>query len=248
VSRPTPAAGVKVAVLVCALIGPSLVLVSGSQARDHGRAASAAPAQLVHSAVRDAVARGSVHLVESVRLSATVKGTISGDIAAHDGQQAFRLSGVGDMRVEVVGGIAYVTGSRQALVDVGGLSAALAAKAAAHWVSISPSNGAYATVAGGVTLSSALSEFMPQGALKELAPSSVDGQAVLGIRGAAGNGAGTKGETITVYVSRSSKPLPVRVVFGVSGGAVAVGTVDLSRWGGPVSIKAPSGALPIDSP
>lgn len=233
----------RVVVLVCALIAASLVLVSGSQARDFGRAASVAPAQLVQSAVGDAVARGSVHLVESVRLSASVKGTISGDMAAHDGQQDFRISGVGDMRVELVGGIAYVTGSKQALVDIAGLSAAVAAKAGTHWVSVPPSSGGYAMIAGGVTLSSALSEFTPRGALKALGSSSIDGQAVLGIRGAAG----PKGETVTMYVSRSNKPLPVRVVFAVSSGAIAVGTIDLSRWNEPLSIKAPSGALPIDS-
>jgi hypothetical protein len=171
VSRPAPTAGVRVALLVCALIGPSLLLVSGSQARQSGRVASLAAAQLVQSAVRDAAARGSVHLVESVRVSASVNGTISGDVAEHAGQQDFRIAGVGDMRVEVVGGIAYVSGSKQGLgkqglVNISGLSAAVAAKADTHWVSIPPSNRAYAMTAGGVTLSSALSEFTPQGRCK----------------------------------------------------------------------------------
>jgi hypothetical protein len=67
----------------------------------------------------------------------------------------------------------------------------------------------------------------------------VAGQPVIGIQDKSASG------TATLYVSHSNKPLPVELDERNDQGGTA--TLQLSQWGERISVKAPSGAIPIAS-
>ena len=223
-----------------ALAAP-LALAARSRADGSARAAAAGAGALVHSAVNDANARGSVHVSETVR-AATKAATSANDVAASEGQQVIHLSGAtGEAQVALVSGTAYFTASEPMLVAYFGFPATVAVTIHGRWISVPQSNSAYAAIADGVTISSTLRELIPQGSLKPTGSSSVDGVAVTGIRGTVASTASSPAGTATVYVSRSAKPLPVRVDYSDSRGDTVTAT--FSRWGERIAIKAPTATI-----
>lgn len=227
-----------------ALAAP-LALAAGSRADGSARAAAAGASALVQSAVSDANADGSVHVDETVR-AATKAATSSNDVAASEGQQVIHLSGAaGEAQVALVGGTAYFTGSEPMLVAYFGFPATVAVTIHGRWISVPQSNSAYAAVAAGVTISSTLRELIPQVSLKFAGSGSVNGVAVTEIRGTVKSTASSPAGTAIVYVSRSAKPLPVRVDFRDSQGDTV--TAAFSRWGEHIAIKAPTGTISIAS-
>lgn len=209
-----------------------------------GAQATQAPsaAQLLHTALSDANARGSVHEVESEK-SSKVSGTLSADVSTHEGRQDITHSGGEQAHVLVVGGTAYFSGNQAALIHYFGLPAAVALKVGTRWVSVPSSSSGYSVVAAGTTLSSALGSFAIPGHLTQTAPTKVDGQPVVGIHGKGSiGGSASASLSVTVYVSRTSTPLPVRASYTYStGGSV---TLDLSGWGERLALHAPSNVIP----
>jgi hypothetical protein len=212
---------------------------SGAQASTKGSAASA----LLNTALRNALARKSVHEVETEK-APKVSDSVVTDAGTNQGRQQITHSGGEKGQVVVVGGTAYFSGNQAALTHYFGLPAAVASKVGARWVSVPASSSGYSAVAGGTSLSAVLGSFDVPGQLKETAPTQVDGQPAVGITGKGPvTGSTTASVSAIIYVTRASTPLPVRAVYTFStGGSV---TLDLSGWGEHLALKAPANVIPV---
>ena len=224
----------------------SAFLIGAAFAGESSAAGDSAATRLLASALQDASAKGSVHEV-GVAVSGRQKVTIVDDIATHEGRQDVNHYGNEQAQVLVVNGTAYLSGNRAALTGYFGFTASAAHKIGTRWVSVPRANRNYAELSVGLTLASALSQLAPPAPLSETAPTTIDGQSVIGIRGTPPKQAGAVASSI-LYVSRSPHPLPVRLSVSVTTNASTVSsTVDLSVWGEHVSVTPPSDVVPMSS-
>jgi hypothetical protein len=204
-----------------------------------------AAAQLLHAALADATARGSVHQTVT-EISGGKTLTFSDDVAATEGRQQITISGGARAGVLVFAGVAYISGNQTALVDYFGFPASVARQLGDRWMSIPSSSSDYSTLAAAATLASALTEITPVGPLTETAPTQMDGESVVGISGRAPSLYGQPG-TLTTYVTRSSRPLPVQVTASLkANGHTPAGhtTSSLTDWGEHLVLRPPPNAIP----
>lgn len=196
-------------------------------------------------ALNDALARNSVHEAESLK-SSTTSGTISADIGKAEGSQNISHSDGARAHVLVIGGTAYVSGNQAALIHYYGFPAAIAKKVGSNWVSAPSSSSGYAVITAGVTLSSAIDVLAIPGHVSETSATKIAGQSAIGIQNKS-VATGSKGVkvAVTMYVSQTSKPLPIRVTFDYSNGASTV--VSFSGWDEPLALKAPAHVIPVAS-
>jgi hypothetical protein len=232
------ASGVMAAAAVA--LTATLGLAGGAQATQAPTAGA-----LMKLALNDALARSSVHETESQK-SSTVSGTTSADIGKAEGRQDISHSDGARAHVLVIGGTAFVSGNQTALTRYYGFPAAIAKKVGSNWVSAPSSSSGYAVITAGVTLSSAIDVLAIPGHLTETSATKINGQSAIGIQNKAVS-TGSKGVTVavTMYVSQTSKPLPIRVTFDYSNGASTV--VAFSGWDEPLALKAPAHAIPVAS-
>lgn len=198
--------------------------------------------RLLQAALHDARVRGSVREVEHVsgRAPAT---SLTDNVADQAGAQRIVLRSGAAARVLITDDTGYIAADETTLHTYFGFSAAAAHAANDHWVGVPSSATIYASVEDDATLAAVLRDFRLRGHLTELAPSTIRGRKVIGILGTAslpgvdaGNASGT------VYVSQSSRPLPVAATFVVSG---ETARVTLSHWGEHLSLTAPVNAIPL---
>jgi hypothetical protein len=218
--------------LSCAALA---LLLSGAGAH---AAQTLSASQLLNAALRDARARGSAHEVEQW-LTSKASGTYSDDVGLSEGRQQIQISGGVRAHTLILDGTAYTSGNQAAFVQFFGFPAAVARTIGTRWVSTPRSDTAYATVARDATLPSALADVTPSGHLTETADqrSWVGAIAITGANSLFGPG------TFTLYVSRSSTPLPLGATF--SGTKVMTATFVFSDWGEALALKAPANAIPI---
>ena len=235
------------ALLAAVIVVASLSNAPGAGADGNDARAAQAPsaAALLRAAVRDALAQSSVHEVEA-ESSPLISGTLTADVGPKQGRQTLTHSGGERGAVIVVGGSAYFSGNQAALINYFGLPSAVARGVGTRWVAVPASTAGYAVVADGATLPSVLGSFDVSGHLTLTAPTTVDGQSVVGIHGtsaAAGLAASTATVTVTIYVTRSHAPLPVRADYSFSTGGHA--TLTLSDWGEHLVVMGPAYAIPV---
>lgn len=228
------------ATVVAALSILAVGVGSGAQAT-----AGSAAAQLLHTALHDALTHKSVHQVETEK-TPQFSNNVSTDAGTNQGREQIAHSGGEQAQVVVVGGTAYFSGNQAALIHYFGLPAALARKVGTRWVSVPSSSSGYTVVAGGTSLPAVLGAFAIPGLLTETAPTVVDGQSVVGIKSkgpATGSTSPAVVASAIVYVTRSHTPLPLRAVYSFSKGGSA--TLDLSRWDEHLALKAPTNVIPV---
>lgn len=230
----------------------SLVLVAslaagcsgGSAPQPPGRSGLAAlsPQQILSRADAAAKAAGSVHFA-STSNEGSGSLVFSDDSAAGGGRQDITMSDGGRMTVLLVSGIGYVNGNATALSGFLGLPASTSAQLAGQWISFTSGSPGYQQVVGGVTTGSVLSEISPVGTLTKTIRRTVDGQPVVGVTGPAPASAQLpKGSKITLYVAATGRPLPVSCLEGTG---KSLTSITLTHWGEPVSVAAPSHAIPV---
>jgi hypothetical protein len=139
--------------------------------------------------------------------------------------------------VLVVANTAYVRADRFALVNYFGFSASAAARDAGRWLKIPSTSPRYPAVSEAVRLNSMLAELALSKPLRQLSPSTVAGQRVIGLR----NSSVSSGHRVTrtLYVHAGGMRLPV--AESTQGGGSQTAVV-LSRWNEPVRVSAPRGA------
>jgi hypothetical protein len=186
------------ALLACAVSGIALC-ACGSQAPT---TSPLSPAQVLHTALSDATATGSVHELESTENSGKTK-TFSDDVATQAGRQDITPAPRQRALVLVVRGVAYFSGDQAVLAHYFGLSPSAARAVGTRWVSIPSSSRGCAVGAYNATLPTVLDGLSLTGPLTETAPSTVSGESVVGIQGHVSlPGAPPDSVATTVFVSR----------------------------------------------
>jgi hypothetical protein len=229
-------------VILLATAGTSLLQTTPARAGQPHRAA-----QLLSQALADARAEGSFHVVMTGAGGGS-HGTLTDDVGTDSGRQHITASTGTVANVEVVDGHAYFTGNHVALLKYFGLPSRVVAALGSRWVSLSPSDSGYKTIADDVTMRTALSGLGPVGDLSEGHQTTIDGQAVVGISGKApGMTAGATGEE-TAYVTDTSHPLPVVISSAVTQRPHqrVSNTIRFSDWGEHLAISAPADSISID--
>jgi len=225
---------------VGALAAGGLLLVLTGTSRASGGPTAA---QLLKTALADATARGSVH-ESTVEVSGSRRVTLSDDVAVDAGRQNITVSGGISAHVLVIGETAYISGNQPALITYFGFPSADATVIGDQWVSVASTNPDYANVASDATLPSALADLIPHGELTELDATKVDGESVVGLRAALPPSFKAKG-TMTIYITRSSHPLPVSAsLIARRAGMTATSMSTLRDWGEAVSVKRPTDPIP----
>jgi hypothetical protein len=197
---------------------------------------------LLAEALRDAGLQGWAHIVVSSTNGSTAV-VVTGDAGPNEGQQTLS-EGTQSATVIYLDKVAYVhadsVGLAQATLGDGPIGTA----AVGRWVSLTSSEPRFGAVARGVTLSSALSEFLDwPNQLAMGNPTTVAGQEVVPITGEVRLSGGPTVKA-TLDVTRGARPLPVEIN---ASSAAASETVIFSHWRQPVTITAPSGAQPASS-
>ena len=197
-------------------------------------------AQLLKAAFSDATASGSVHQ-SMTNASGSLPVTFSDDVTTDSGSQHITRPGGTNAHVLVIGKTAYISGDLSALTTYFGFSRTVATKIGDRWVSIASTNAGYATVASDATLTSVLANLTPHGQLTELAATKMHGRSVIGVRGALPS---SLNGTVTIYITRSSHPLPVFAVFKAQERGIAVtSNSTMSAWGERVALKRPTDVI-----
>lgn len=205
-------------------------------------------AQVLALANAAATAKRSVHLASTTSVAGQSQTSIY-DVSTSQGIQT--LSGsTGSSTVIVVNGVAYQKGDAAFLQKAEGFPASAASELAGRWISFKPGDNGYQQISSGDTLSSALTEATPTGTLTLLKPTSVDGQAAVGVTGGLAADAAQSGVTGTevLYVAEDAPHLPIQVVLHVTqAGQPGSATVTFSHWGESVNETAPTAAVPISA-
>lgn len=215
---------------------------SGSQPPAQSGLAALPPQQILSKADTAAKAAGSLHFSSTTKVGpASI--AFNDDSEPGGGRQDVTMSDGGQMTVLLLSGIGYVNGNAAALSGFLGLTDAMSAQLAGHWISFSPGSPGYQQVVDGVTTSSVLREITPASPLTKTARKTVDGQAVVGVSGPAPASAQMpRGSKITLYVAASGRPLPVSCLEGTGSNLT---TLNLSHWGEQVSVAPPASAIPV---
>jgi hypothetical protein len=201
------------------------------------------PASVMSQALAAAQASGSAHVTMTDR-SGSSSIVFNDDSSSRAGRQVITTSSGGRMIVLVVGGVAYARGNAEALA-LFGMSSDDAVRLSGRWISYRPGQPGYQDTVEDVTLGSVIDFTRLAGRLTPAGTATIDGQPVIGVRGAPPASAGFKSGTLaTLYVATTGRRLPVSLQEGTRN----QGESDVfSRWGERVRVSAPRDAIPISS-
>jgi hypothetical protein len=237
-------------ILVGTLVTIALLVTSCSHGSSGASGtASSSPLQrasahaLLSQAVNDAVARGSVHVISVFRRGAMTE-SFQDDEATNQGRQLIRA---GSVRAEVIqiGRRAYLTGNGDAMVHYFGFPQHERSRLADRWVSLTPSDPGYKTVVTDVTINSDINDLLPSAPLTSTI-TKLDGRSVIAITGRPpASQDPPQGAILTLYVSKTTQPLPIQETLTAPGGIS--GTSTFTSWGQPVNVSPPVHAIPVST-
>lgn len=205
-------------------------------------ASPADPAQLLGAAETDATAAGWTHTVITFD-SGGVHALYVQDDGPGQGRQDVTIDGSHHLQALVLNGTAYFKADQVAATTYMQLPAATVNQIAGKWVQVPSTDQGYSNVAADIDLASVLADTTPTAPLTETAPTTVDGQKVIGITGGLPAAAHATG-TCTLYVTAGAHPLPVAFTTAVAG---SPSRIDFTRWGVAQTLTPPPGAIPASS-
>ncbi|HVC68873.1 MAG TPA: hypothetical protein VNC61_01280 [Acidimicrobiales bacterium] len=242
-------------IVVLALVGGGVAVFTGPTGTVSSTAnGTTAPTArtLLRSALR-AAAHNSFHYVASSSLSGPNGGSSRtiGDAGPDSGRQDI-TSGTQRFTVLVIGSACYLKGNASALVANLDFSTADATTHAGQWISLTRNDGPYATVYAAVTAPAAIADnitVVPRG---QEPTTNLKGRPVQTITGTIapvtipGQGpTPTPKGTATLAVRAAAPHLPVLYrERGTLKHQRSSATVSFSKWGEPVHISTPAGAIP----
>jgi hypothetical protein len=249
-------------VVVAALLSVGgLALFSGSSNSTTSTPKASAPVSpaaknQLNKSLAAAESAGSFHYVSTTTGSSGTATTI-GQAGRSSGLQQITTTsstaGPASFTVMVLGATAYFRGDANAIEQNLGLSSSVATQYASKWISLTSSDGAvYSSVYAAVTTHDALTQNI---ALKpqQVGTATVGGRTLNTVTGSLlpvtipGQGTQNFTGTGTLWISPSTQR-PVRYQeHGTSQGQTSTTTMTFSHYGAPVSVSAPSGAVPFSS-
>jgi hypothetical protein len=217
----------------------SCLLVACGQPNVAGSTATVLLKQLSQNATQAGWVHVSIQTVGAQSMS-----TYKEDVGPTSGQQDITVNG-NHARVILVDNMAYVKADAPMLADYFGVPAAKVSRIANQWIAVPPSDPEYQTVTNGVTMASILDQTLPAGPVTETGGGKFEGVRQVTIQGALPAGSGPKPGTATLLVALGERPLPLSSAaqYGSSAGPL----VTFSKWGVPVQLAAPAGAVPAPS-
>jgi hypothetical protein len=200
------------------------------------------PVQILTKALAAADAAGSVHFSAVIR-SSSVGSTDDQYASSDSGTQVTSYTNGAKATFVLVNGVGYLDANAAALAEL--FAGKKVAPLVGRWIATHPGNPGYEDITDGMTLASALTEFTPTGTLTSTGPQTVDGKAVIGVKGVAPANIGVpQDQPAILYVMATGQPLPVS--FQAGAGADQE-TATFSQWGVTEHPVAPANPLPITS-
>jgi hypothetical protein len=243
---------VGLAVLLLAGVGITLIVTAGSKSTMDGPASR----RLVQSALSSTIHGGSFHYVSKFTSGGQTQTTV-GDAGPASGRQAITI-GSDTFTVLVVGTSCYFQGDARQMVENLGVPTSVASAHAGQWISLKPGDLPYQSVYVAVTTRSAISSNIAFAPHQEVGTSTRGGLRVVGITGSMinqtvnGQLQRAKGKA-TLYVTTSRPHLPVvytengKIGTTASNLAASKLVMTFSKWGKPVTVTAPKGAVSFAS-
>lgn len=208
-------------------------------------AGGSSPARTAASILAAMKARHSFRYVSTSIDDAGVRITEISDVAADHGIQQITMSQNGHeahMTVILAPKGAYVrAGSTTALVVLLGFNPKVAPDYVNRWIFVPPHDPAYAFIAFGADVGTAVRSLQLHGPFAAAHGSPLAGTAVIAVKGRLEYDPKTFVPAV-VYARATGAPLPVRIHAGRGRNGE---TNDFSRWNEPVHVTAPAGAVPI---
>jgi hypothetical protein len=219
----------------------ALTLLAGVPLSGEATAASQTASQELQTAFAAANQEGSVRI--SVHFfSGNTTGQLQQDTGQNSGVQTVAI-GKERISIALIKGVAYFTGNAIGLAKYFGLPQTLAKSLAGRWISVSPTDSGYQSVINGLTLSSAMTEVTPTGAVSLGKPSKVNGKSTVSVVGLSSGGA----TRITLFIAASGKPLPVEAASSGTSKVRSGEIITFSRWGEKVRLPQPTRVIPVSS-
>jgi hypothetical protein len=225
-------------------------LAAGAAGATGATAAAGQPtgAALLAASLKAAKHQSSVH-IDEVSSSAGQSITVTGSFAASTGSETLSFT-VGKkswtLRSLLVDSTVYFKTNTTGLEQYLGMPTSLAPRYSNRWIAFDSSDPDFSTIANSMTLSFVIGEITMTGKVTQGAQTTVDGTAVVSLRGSAGGSTAKSHHLVqTLYVPAGGTPLPVRLTeTGVSTKKKESGSITFGDWGKKVSVAKPSGAVP----
>jgi hypothetical protein len=201
---------------------------------------SSAAHDLLTSSIKSATHESSVRVTVHF-FSGKTTGTVIQDSTRTTGVQVVAI-GREQVSIVLVADTAYFSGNSEGLTSYFGVPQSAAPGLAGRWISVQHSDPSFNSVVAGLTLSSALKEVTPTGAIKEGKLSKVGGKEARSIFSTnTSNGSRT-----ALFVATSGRHLPIECAMYGKNGTNQTGEIaSFSRWGKRVRALKPSSSIPI---
>jgi hypothetical protein len=226
----------------------ALVLLAVTAAACSSGGPSATPTDLLHTSTSAAEATGSVHFAEVTRQGSTTQSLV-GALSAPAAWETL-VTGGSRFEVRLTGGVVYVRGPAAVLESALGLSRTAATANAGNWISVQSGDAPYSPVVQALSLEGELDPYVPgEPGLHQGATVHVHGHAATPVTGTPSVtvSQGNAG-VVTLFVATESPHLPLGGTLVLQKGKVrASRVVAYTNWGKPVTVSAPSGAVPYSS-
>jgi hypothetical protein len=210
-----------------------------------GAASTATPYEQMKTVIADANAELSVRVTTTASMSGMRIVQVT-DAGRSDGRQTVTLSGAGKSNTviaQLIKGKLYVKGDATILTTYLGLSQATANELAGSWFGIPKSNGYYAQVAQGLTVSTGMAEVTMTTSVTSEPTVTLARVKVNVLKGTSVKSALEPSFREKLYFSTAKKPLPVEVTQSVQG---SLGTILFSHWNETIVLVAPKVSGELD--
>ena len=210
-----------------------------------GALAGKSAAQVIALARAAAAEEGSFHFVDQTGTGKNEQRLV-GDSSANAGEQ--EVSGPnGVLNVRLVDSVIYVSGSESVIGPALKLTATDAAAYAGKWISLHRTDSPYETVTKALEPSAELTPYTPVGNLKVGNVTTLRGQSVIAVSGAASEAAGAQA-IATLYVSTTAPYVPVGgSLVGTGAQKSQSEVVAFTAWGEKVRPQVPASATAYSS-
>lgn len=206
---------------------------------------------LAKQAVAAGNAAGSFHYVQR-STEDDVRDVIVGDAGADGGQQLITeqaSAGTNIYRLRLVHGVVYFRGNKAAVIDQLGVAQTKASADVGKWVSVHKGDAPYAAFAAGITTKSNLSQLPETFVPLTSSATSSSSPPTTSISGGltAGKDRPAVGTARLVVVTSSTLPRSFAAKATAITGERLLLSWQFDRWGVPVHVSAPAGAVPYSS-
>ncbi|MGH3266392.1 MAG: hypothetical protein ACRDNS_30865, partial [Trebonia sp.] len=217
------------------------------------RAVPAPAAKSAPALLRDALAAlrsgGSVH-VDITNSSPQGSVAYSDDATAGGGRQVITIGGTGHVTILFIAGVGYVKGDARGLAALFTLPELQADQFADQWIALRRGDklglSTYDDVTAGITLSSVAAELAPGNAVTLAAPTTIEGQRVVGVQASlpADEQLPSTARDV-IYLTDNSLLRPV--LSEVTNAGSYKYQMSFGDWGERLHLTAPANAIPASS-